>query len=76
MADESSSTAGPLVAVRSPAMGPTIRPYAYRRDPWWDAGGRVARRRRRRRLLAWSVLVSVAVALGAVAGELRVALGS
>jgi hypothetical protein len=76
MADESPSTAGPGVATQSPAMGPTIRPFAYRRDPWWDPEGRTARRRRRRNLLAWSVLVSLAVTLGAIAGELRVAIGS
>jgi hypothetical protein len=76
MADESLSTAGPLSTAQSPAMGPSIRPFAYRRDPWWDAGGRVARRRRRRRLVAWSVLVGLAVTIGALAGELRVAFGS
>ena len=76
MADESSSTAGPSLAAQSAAMGPTIRTFAYRRDPWWDPGGRVARRRRRRRLLAWSFLVGLAVTLGAVAGELRVVVGS
>jgi hypothetical protein len=76
MADESPSTAGPVFGTQSLAMGPAIRPFAYRRDPWWDPDGRTARRRRRRRMVAWSVLVSLAVVLGAVAGELRVAIGS
>jgi hypothetical protein len=54
-------------------MGPTIRPFAYRRDPWWDPDGRVTRRRRRRRLVAWALLVALAVSLGALAGEARAA---
>ncbi|HET9681895.1 MAG TPA: hypothetical protein VFP19_07640 [Candidatus Limnocylindrales bacterium] len=57
-------------------MGPTLRPFPYRRDPWWDPDGRTARRRRRRRLLAWGFLVTAAMTLGAVAGELRVMIGS
>jgi len=57
-------------------MGPAIRPFAYRRDPWWDPDGRTARRRRRRRLVLWSFLVTAAMVVGAVAGELRVAIGS
>jgi len=56
-------------------MGPTIRPFAYRRDPWWDVDGRASRRRRRRRLVAWAVLVALAVAVGGIAGEARAATG-
>ena len=76
MADESSSTAGPRGIAQSQAMGPAIRPFGYRRDPWWDPDGRTARRRRRRRLVLWSFLVTAAMVVGAVAGELRVAIGS
>jgi hypothetical protein len=54
-------------------MGPTLRPFSYHRDPWWDATGRVSRRRRRRRLLAWMSLIVLGGALGLVAGEARAA---
>jgi hypothetical protein len=52
-------------------MGPTLRPFSYHRDPWWDATGRVSRRRRRRRLLAWTSLIVLGATLGLVAGEAR-----
>jgi hypothetical protein len=52
-------------------MGPTLRPFSYHRDPWWDATGRVSRRRRRRRLLAWTSLIVFGATLGLVAGEAR-----
>jgi hypothetical protein len=54
-------------------MGPTLRPFSYHRDPWWDATGRVSRRRRRRRLLAWTSLIVLGATLGLVAGETRAA---
>jgi hypothetical protein len=52
-------------------MGPTLRPFSYHRDPWWDATGRVSRRRRRRRLFAWASLIVLGASLGFVAGEAR-----
>jgi hypothetical protein len=54
-------------------MGPSIRPFAYRRDPWWDVDGRSSRRRRRRRLAAWALLVALSLSLGAIVGEARAA---
>jgi hypothetical protein len=54
-------------------MGPTIRSFGYRRDPWWDVDRRVSRRRRRRRLVVWTVVVTLAVSMGIVAGEARAA---
>ena len=54
-------------------MGPVIRPFAYARDPWWDATGRVARRRRRRRLLSWLALIALGMSLGLTAAQTRAA---
>ena len=75
MADPSPSTTGPREPPESAAMGPMIRPFAYRRDPWWDVDGRSGRRRRRRRLATWAVLVTLAASLGVLAGEARGAVG-
>ena len=73
MARSSPSTAGPLHDRQSRAMGPSLRPFAYRRDPWWDATGRTSRRRRRRRLAAFSAILLVGGTLGLIAGETRAA---
>jgi hypothetical protein len=54
-------------------MAPSLRPFSYNRDPWWDPGGRVSRRRRRRRLLGWSTIVVLGVTLGVAAGQARAA---
>jgi len=54
-------------------MGPALRPFAVRRDPWWDASGRTTRRRRRRRLLGWAALLVLGATVGLVAGEARAA---
>jgi hypothetical protein len=54
-------------------MGPSLRPFSYNRDPWWDPGGRVSRRRRRRRLFAWTGIVVLGISLGIAAGQARAA---